>query len=165
MWQDMHHAEVISRCPYGKIGDRLWVREAWAVGNIYDNLKPSLICRDILDSEDHPRDKAPCGVRYPATQECVGIRVRSSIHMPRWASRITLEITEVRVERLREVNPENAIAEGIERVNCGWKDYSGKAQQWNNPTASFYSLWESINGFGSTNKNPWVWAVSFKRVE
>ena len=98
-------------------------------------------------------------------------RWRPSIHMPRWASRLTLEIVGVRVERLNEISEEDAIAEGIERDAAEFKNYNVKdvAFPWiggvGAASASYSSLWESINGPGSWEANPWVWVLEFKPVE
>jgi len=97
-----------------------------------------------------------------------------SIHMPRWASRITLEITSVRVERLQDISEADAIAEGIERLDyqgqTSWRDYSLN-DEWaaispmlDSPIASYKTLWESLNGKGSWDLNPWVWVIEFKKV-
>ena len=150
------------RCPYGQPGDRLWVRETF-------NGDPS---RGI-------------GYAYRATQpEMDGCPWVPSIHMPRAASRITLEITAVRVERLNKITKEDALSEGIERRPCDcahdgmlrevcphseykthFKDYADKENlSVVTPGYSFLSLWESINGPGSYHANPWVWVVEFKRV-
>ena len=83
-------------------GDRLWVRERWAVSTIYDGVAP--------------RDVAQCGVRYAATDERLGIKDRPSIFMPRWASRLTLTVTHVRVQRLQEISEADAKAEGVPRL-------------------------------------------------
>lgn len=161
IWQDMDHAEVISRCPYGQVGDRLWVREAWAVANIYDSVSPSSICADLPKGPRRP----PTKVLYPATDRIsAGVRCRPSIHMPRWASRITLELVDVRIEPLNEISYEDAEAEGIEPVGRGWRDYSGGAQLRMSGITSFQSLWQSINGVNSWTANPWVWVVEFRRV-
>jgi hypothetical protein len=96
-----------------------------------------------------------------------GWKWKPSIHMPRWASRITLEITEVRVERLQDISEEDAVAEGVEAwiktrepqfMQCRGifcEDYHRK---------QYADLWESINGRGSWAANPYVWAVTFKRI-
>jgi hypothetical protein len=81
--------------------------------------------------------------------------------MPRWASRITLEITEVRVERLQDISEVDAIAEGTPGSHGAIPGYGYNAT----PGEQYRWLWESINGLGSWEANPWVWAVSFKRVE
>jgi hypothetical protein len=124
-------------CPYGRIGDQLWVREAWA---------PKAI------------DPECTTVAYRATDdECNG-PWKPSIHMPRWASRILLEVTGVRVERLLDISESDAIAEGVEPLT-----HPGAVFR---PAASAYSdLWEQINGTGSWAANPWVWVVEFKVVK
>lgn len=126
-------------CPYGKPGDRLWVREAWRLREI---------------GEDWSRD-CGTGVAYRATDpDGRAEKWRSSLHMPRWASRITLEVTGVRVERLQDISHDDACAEGIESTRGGALACIERYRR----------LWESINGPGSWDANPWVWAVSFKRL-
>lgn len=137
-------------CPYGQPGDRLWVREAFAW------------------SKDDP---ARCEfVAYRATHGFPnGPKWKPSIHMPSWASRITLEITEVRVERLQDISEADAKAEGIKAMGVeadgGWHTEGGRHFHCTDPRQSYYSLWESINGPGSWGANPWVWTVSFKRIK
>ena len=143
------------RCPYGQPGDRLWVREAWAP----------------LFEED----TGFCGVRFAAggmaeEDKRAGEyldgtdRWRSPVCMPRWASRITLELVSVRVERLNEISEEDAIAEGIARFDGAWASYDKIMWRYTAPENSFRSLWQSINGPGSWAENPWVWVVEFRRV-
>jgi hypothetical protein len=88
---------------------------------------------------------------------------RPSIHMPRKFSRITLEITNFRVERLCEISEEDAIAEGVTPTSPLYGDSGGFVHQ--GGIEAFSKLWESINGPGSWEANPWVWVVEFKRVE
>lgn len=89
--------------------------------------------------------------------------MRPSLHMPRWASRITLEVTGVRVERLQEISEADARAEGLSTAPGGW--WSGAdGQAGATPRAAFALLWNSINGADSWNENPWVWVVEFRRV-
>lgn len=139
--------DVVLSCPYGQLGDRLWVRETWAK----QPNGQAIYCAD-LNSD---------GVsRWAATW-------KPSIHMPRWASRILLEIVSVRVERLQDISEDDAQAEGIaysERF-CGY--CIGEAEHFNShdPRQSYFSLWEAINGAGSVIANPWVWVVEFRRVE
>lgn len=152
----------IYRCPYGKPGDRLWVRERWAAPHAYDHLPPRLIPRDVH-------------FHYAATEDRGGLLWRPSIHMTRWASRLTLEITRIRVERLKEISREDAIAEGIERIGgdfscCPWRNYLLKpdahpTSHCSSPQYSYMTLWESINGKGSWDLNPIVWVVEYKRVK
>lgn len=146
------------------VGDVLWVRETWAVSSIYDGVKPSLV---------HPG----AGVLYAATQARSGSKDRPSIFMPRWASRITLEVTGVRVERLQDISEADAIAEGIEfavRPFNDWKlipgiwDFDGLlksgTQTTEPPAAIKYAyLWNSINANAGERwaDNPWVVAVTF----
>lgn len=135
-------------------GDRLWCRENWQTHCDMDHITP----RDL------PHDSA---VQYPATYDGWVSRVRPSIHMPRWASRITLIVTDVRVQRLQDISEADAIAEGIKKLPGGnedqWMDYpeGSSAAGWLQPVNSFDSLWESINGPGSWTENPFVYAVSF----
>jgi hypothetical protein len=95
---------------------------------------------------------------HPIYEHCVGRfgKTISPIHMPRWASRITLEITEVRVQRLQDISDEDALAEGIYPTMTGL--YLTSA------VAAYETLWESINGSDSWADNPWVWALTFKRA-
>ncbi len=144
--------------PYGQPGDLLWVREAWRVVDVADCFAP----REIT---------AASRIWYEADaphQPGAG-KLRPGMFMPRWASRITLEITGVRVERLQDISEADAIAEGIERSYDQWRDYRTD-QSVNYPSAatpieSYRTLWEQISGSGSWDTNPWVWAVDFKRVE
>lgn len=145
------------KCPYGHIGDRLWVRETWNtfdpwVGVFYAADDHSYGIGDD-DDADHiePHD----------------IRWRPSIHMPRWASRILLEVTDVRVERLKDISEEDAISEGIylfQGEGGGYKSARGE-QEHDTAVEAYADLWERINGPGSWDANPWVWVVSFKTLE
>lgn len=175
-----------ARCPYGEPGDTLWVRETWRSW--------AETCRD-----DHGDDECSphCNqtyVAYAATPRR-GFRPRPdgsaitylvegspleqnpkllgpwkpSIHMPRWASRLTLEVTGVRVEQLQDISEADARNEGIERHDATgcigwWRDYLNPRAACSSPRESFASLWESIHGANSWSVNPWVWVVSFKVV-
>jgi hypothetical protein len=117
-------------CPYGKPGYRLWVRESWYESPMTGECK------------------------YKAEGEVIGWRPRPSIHMPRWASRITLEVTGIRCERLQDISVDDCIAEGMDphpKAHIG-------------PYQEYHNLWESIHGEGSCDENPYVWVVEFKRV-
>lgn len=134
---------VIERaCPYGRPGDRLWVREAWSTHSRFDHMSPSaLTARSI---------------HYWADGEIVTGKRRPSIHMPRWASRILLEVVSVRVERIANITISDAICEG----------YDGSLSTPIDPSIEWFSQrWESIHGAGSWDKNPWVWVIEFKRIE
>lgn len=129
-------------CPYGRIGDRLWVRETWAWAGIA-SMPPSETYKQFLVYTTEGED--------PLAQW------RPSIHMPRWASRITLEVTDVRVQLLSQITLKDAIAEGVEydvSQPDGW------------PIERFHKLWDYLNakrGFGWST-DPWVWAITFKRL-
>jgi hypothetical protein len=165
LWPWSEDAELAEdfwhQCPFGEPGDRLWVRETWGA-------LPHMLGGFQRES-----------LRYRADGEYQNERDtwrwRPSIHMPRWASRITLEITDVRVERLQDISEADAIAEGIDGafVEGGryWRNYSLSdaeamcAPMLNFPTESYRTLWESINGPGSWDANPWVWVIEFKKLE
>ncbi|QGT82963.1 hypothetical protein [Pseudomonas coronafaciens] len=149
---------VSSDCPYGQPGDRLWVREAWQADAQVNEVAP----RELSHGEPirYPADGASrqtgCSMITPG-------KTRPSIHMPRWASRILLEITDVRVERLQEISRSDIRAEGLEcPPELASDDVSPNYRDWY--PAAWRELWESINGADSWNSNPWVWVVEFKRV-
>ena len=150
-------AQIIADCPYGQPGDRLWVREAWAADAQVDAIAP----RDLSQGEPifYPADGA---VRQTGCSMIAQGRGRPSIHMPRWASRILLEITDVRVERLQDITYEQAAAEGVHRGPLReWcaSDEGGACHKY--PVPAFRDLWQSVGG--DWEANPWVWVVEFKR--
>ena len=142
-------------CPYGQFGDRLWVREAWLADAQLDSIAP----RDLSQGEPimYPADKS---VRQTGCAMISQGRGPPSIHMPRWASRILLEITAVRVELLQDISEEQAEAEGV-----GFLRRAPDADETLTAAQLFECLWSSINGDESWNGNPWVWVVEFKRIE
>lgn len=167
-WVDT--SERIYRCPFGVPGDRIWVRETFQ-GPLFDfeqmeayqedssKFKKPEFCVYKADGKPAPEffdadDNLHCGWR-------------PSIHMPRWASRILLEITDVRVEQLKSISEEEARSEGVAQLREGfWKHYQpGWTQHQLSARGSFATLWESIYGFGEWDRNPWVWVIEFKRIE
>ena len=163
-----HENPIISAfCPFGKPGDRLWVRETWAA--VHFSIDPETgFADDWHGSHDIPPgdgggywSKLYAADSHPTDKEDRGFAWRPSIHMPRWASRITLEVTGVRVERLQEISESDAQAEGIDLggFRSGFDGIAGREH-----TIEFHSLWESINGPGSWDANPWVWVVEFRRL-
>lgn len=142
-------------CPYGKPGERLWVREAWAdLEQLSDgNYQRQAIYR-ADDIEQYGDEDEPVNVTAP------GMRWRPSIHMPRWASRILLEIVSVRVERLQAISDADAIAEGC----SGYRPDDDPFHDVE-PRDEYRELWEQINGAGSWDANPWVWVVEFRLIE
>lgn len=156
--------ELFVKCPYGAVGSRLWVRETWQVWTEFDGIKAS-------DLPEEMRAR----LNYPADGNVWDARLRPSLHMPRWASRITLEITKIRVERLNDISNEDAAAEGAygavlskTRLMDEAARFERRVFQSGSPVvtrrAEFAALWESINGEGSWDKNPWGWVIEFKRV-
>ena len=152
------------RCPYGQPGDRMWVRETWQV------VDGSERARRIVTDPSPSRG----WIEYAATVHPghePPPRWRPSIHMPRWASRILLEITAVRVERLQDISGEDAVAEGIARDGDGYERFhvdpdAPLGQSFTrNPVLAYRGLWEKINGVGTWDANPLVWVIEFKRVE
>lgn len=158
-------------CPYGQPGDRLWVREAWMPDPPRDGSWPHVAfdgCKphDMELIPEQYRTPKHCLYRADGHEKLTGWT--PSIHMLRWASRITLEITGVRAERLQDISEADCIAEGIEPRADGWAWYTGTDRDWTyttQPRTSYRSLWESINGHESWYANPWVWVVEFKRLE
>jgi hypothetical protein len=139
-------------CPYGSIGDILWVRETWLIFNGMYGYKAEV-----------------------TSEEAKKYKWKPSIFMPKKACRLKLKITNIRVERLQEITEDDAIAEGIEwglhmilnrpRFR-NYYSYPKDGGAWyHDPRDSYKSLWESINGKGSWEKNPWVWVIEFKRIQ
>ena len=146
-------------CPYGRRGDRLWVRETWVADAQVDAVAP----RDLSQGEpiQYPANGA---VRQTGCSMITQGKSRPSIHMPRWACRILLEITDVRVERLQDITYEQAAAEGVHRGPLReWcaSDEGGACHKY--PIPAFRDLWLSTGG--DWDANPWVWVVEFKRVQ
>lgn len=151
----LHHGNTawdMTICPYGRPGDRLWVREAHTFCPRLPSMKKWSHTPEearVIYGTDDVWMSGPYGPFQP--------KKRPSIHMPRWASRITLEVVAVRVERLNEITAGDCIAEGIieseapQYVFGLWEAYR--------------DLWESINGPGSWIANPWVWVIEFRRIK
>lgn len=149
----------VQKSPYGQPGDRLWVREnGWE--------RPERTPKMMREGADtwEPYYYDADGLHYSEVEDFKrwGFKRRPSIHMPRWASRITLEITAVRVERLQDISEADAIAEGCETaidVSGGWEYHAMGTYR-----DGYRLLWDKINGPGSWDTNPWVWVIEFNRV-
>ena len=147
MYDDDRATDHWVPCPYGQLGDRLWVREAidalcgCDAAYVADGKR-------LVDAHHDGWDVWRDGRNLP-------YRTIRSIHMPRWASRITLEITGVRVERLQDISETDTVAEGIPAGEVS-PDDAGRF--------AYRLLWESLHGLGSWDANPWVWVVEFKRI-
>ena len=149
--EDAEHAcDFWHPCPFGAVGDRIWVRETFAAFDA-DWKFPGR----PHDLKDGPWPN----IAYPASIAKVPPgTARPSIHMPRWASRITLEITDVRVERLASISDEDA---GKEGYPADPSPFGGRMDKW----LWFRQLWDGIYPEQSFKHNPWVWVIEFKRIE
>lgn len=156
-------------CPYGKPGDRLWVREnGWE--------RPERTPRMMREGADtwapYYYDADGISDAEAADLKAWGFTRRPSIHMPRKACRILLEVTGVRVERLHAITEADAIAEGVERTvtGDGWRWYADEDSELaglaprTSAIDSYRTLWEHLGGAGSWRANPWVWAIEFRKL-
>ncbi len=144
-------------CPHGQPGEHLWVRESWSAG------PTNTACLEPGETHGALRHPLITYLADGSTQQCheplhkiAFGKGRPSIHMPRWASRITLEIFSVRAERVQDISDTDCAREGITAAHCtfagGWKE-------------AYSDLWETINGPNAWRANPWVWVVEFKVVK
>lgn len=154
-WAHAEPGSAVMRCPYGQRGDRLWVRETWLTVNGDDTFYRADYMQDRAGDRAH------------------GVAWRPSIHMPRSRSRITLEVTGVRVERLQDISEADAVAEGVFRkvgttqLGDVVETATGGELIYAVPTQArkeYRRLWDTINGDGAWAANPWVWVVTFKKI-
>ena len=154
----------IASCPYGQRSDLLWVRETWRTDPARDGLKPREIPKGapILTMAD-------TGLAFPSP---LWGKVRPAIFMPRWASRLTLELTAERVERLQEISKEDAVSEGLVVVNNGYRLNGYGLPDWEqhecrfSPIDAYQRLWDSITAkWVPWASNPFVWVITFERVK
>jgi hypothetical protein len=145
-WDD---GEFGLKSPYGAPGDTLWVREAWRAWSQYDDWPPSRLPPGV-DVQYIADASAPWASRY-----------RSPRFMPRWASRITLEVKGVRVERLQDISEDDARAEGVKPLDYAAHHVAAGC----GARIAFEQIWNEINGPGAWEANPWVWVVAFERVK
>jgi hypothetical protein len=174
-------------CPYGRAGDRLWVKETWAVAAKHNTTKPTDLPERSMTiayrAGGHSCNDEAGWKSF--NEDASGLHIgqwRPSLFMRRWMSRLTLEITAVRVERLQEISEADAVAEGCDPSHgllgsdrlsgyegrLGFDVVNGKAvmrKEPSRPIQRYRWLWESVNGAGSWEANPFVWVVSFRRVE
>jgi hypothetical protein len=171
-WKMNNIQQLLKLAPY-QAGDILWVRETW---------KPKVFAGNKLNGFDYKADHVAWleknGQKFTKNSGCeTGEKWKPSIFMPRKAARIFLEVTNVRVERLQDISESDAIAEGVELVAENeifggekytgewYKNYGKEGYTFLRPIDSFRTLWESINGEGSWNSNPFVFVYEFKSVE
>lgn len=171
-------------CPYGQVGDSLWVRETWQYADWTEEGDPyvgyaadgkRILIQDYPEAWAKRLEEVWCELsdpkNYDIDNRAADRRWRPNIHMPRWACRILLEVTGVRVERLQDISEADCWAEGIEEVDGSLNDLKivelakrmGRCVDDAAPT--FAALWESISGPGSWDANPWVWVIEFRRIE
>lgn len=152
---DSIHTNFADYCPYGQPGDQLWVRENCAIGFTDE---AELACDYFADGERRWFERTIYNDSDRAWLTYINDGRRPSIHMPRWASRITLEITGIRVERLQEISDDDAEREGF--------IYYGETLAEPIPTDKFQDYWDKLNakrGY-SWESNPWVWCITFRRM-
>jgi hypothetical protein len=155
------------RCPFGSHGDTLYVREAYRTLAMWD----SLPMRGIPNPGNIPLKYEADGTINAPTPYPYG-KLRPSIFLPRWASRITLEITGVRVERLNNISEVDAKSEGIKVLplqsyddSSAWYQSAPGVHQDRTARGSFIQLWESLHGADSWDANSWLWVISFRRIK
>jgi hypothetical protein len=168
-WQDATSARFLELCPNGVPGDRLWVKETHALtgGSTPQEVRDADAADGVVYRVDNVaalftgRERDGRAVLAPTTFGDVVARWRPSIFMPRWASRITLEVTDVRCERLQSITLADAKAEGVQADPVG----IGDVLRMRSARDNYGEVWDSINGDGAWALNPWVWAITFKKVQ
>jgi hypothetical protein len=173
--QSLASLALACECPYGQPGDRLWVKETFYCDHCeYQGATAGLPALSDADKKLYLHYAADGDVRSQIP-ECEGTpKLKPSIFMPRWASRITLEIVSVRVERLQDISEADVVAEGVETsIGTGmiegetvyhFTTNSGYSRGKTGAVLAYQDLWESINGKCSWAANPWVWVVTFKKL-
>ena len=156
-------------CPYGQPGDRLWVRETFVQGWETTDGNPDQFNEDDTEKPKQTWYRATeTGLGWDNGDGIVNTPWKPSIHMPRTASRINLDIVSVRVERLQDISETDAKAEGAKFHDGHGIGHSGWRHDYKdvhiNARSSYARLWQEINGPSSWDLNPWVWVVEFKRV-
>ncbi|MFG7486350.1 hypothetical protein [Methylorubrum rhodesianum] len=176
LWNDLRDAEMRKCLPYA-VGDRLWVKENHYRTDDGDEEFAVYAC-DEAAVREHLAALDALPDSFPADTKARHRKLRPSIHMPRWASRLTLLVTDVRVERLNAISHADALAEGVEIESadppfyyvseispCSLTAVGVEEPGGRHAERSFGKLWEHINGAGSWDANPWVVAVSFQPFE
>lgn len=162
-WSEDHRQNLEQKitCPFGKVGDRLWVRETFKVVP-----RTAYAQSEGVQQVIKPNDNHDAAIFKAGWDRSKPGRWKPARHMPRWASRITLEITDIRVERLQDISEEDAVAEGFKYE--GWvptyndPDSGGDGNE-ALPSEKFADMWESI--YQNWDSNPWVWVIDFKVVK
>lgn len=168
-------------CPYGQIGDHLWVKEthflfgAWKRNGVTSTGKEKWKFHPHVMQQPKYLDNPPLNFKTSRDKENPGLPKwykRNSLFMPKWASRITLEVTAIRAEKVKEISEQDAMAEGVEfklpkitSAATGWKHCQSGFYNAKNASHSFFTLWEKINGEQSLESNPYVWVITFKNIK
>jgi len=159
----VRNEDMYIACPFGLKGDRLWVRETFRVHSRATDLATLVYKASEQQSWTQQTHRVPI---EKCNKPAVVDKWTPSIHMPRWASRITLEITGVRVERLQAISEQDAAAEGCTFEALRFKPGTREVEEMGHTAVyQFGGLWQSIYGADSWQANPWVWVIEFKRVE
>lgn len=155
-----NNPKIKNTCPFGKIGDLLWVRETWRPDCAIMKKPGSrkITCPAIRFKVGEGR--LHLGGKDKPQLDRIDGKWKPSIHMPRWASRLTLEVTDIRVERIQNISKKDAIAEGV--LHCVNMFHAEPNWDEDDDESMFQELWESINGKDSWKANPWVWVIEFK---
>lgn len=174
-WYGSGRGDVLP-APYGQPGDRLWVRETWALvrPQVYDSFTNDW--SDPHGWEGPAPKERPSGYAlafaaddHPSHFDDRGFHWRPSIHMPRWASRLTLDVVRVRVERLQDISEADAQVEGVERLTGSlsslFRSYTSPAIGLATARESFRTLWHALHGRESWDANPWVWVIEWAPLD
>lgn len=145
-WNDLRHRELLDYLPF-KVGDMLWVREGWGWSE---------------NASMTPSPEYPQFLRYRSTDVAIAVEWRSPIHMPRWASRVTLKVSAVKVERLHDITHEDALAEGVRWTGTSY--YVKDGTFFHTASKAFQSLWASIHGPSSWEANQFVTVITLEMV-
>ena len=166
-WQDYRHKDLLARVAPHKVGQRIWVKETWHLCHTKDQGGYCYRADSACDDSGERHGQWIVGVFH-----AFPVRWKPSIHMPRWASRITRLVTEVRIQRVQDISEEDAIAEGIHELwlqqgqsGAWWTgDESNPRVRERTPINAYRSLWEFLYGPGSWALNPWIWAYTLEEV-
>lgn len=179
-------AREVFTCPYGEPGDRLWVKEAWSLPQKHDDKTPNELWQHLTERgqgvtvfyrENGAWADSRPSKPFAVLSSQVGLpdwcgRIRSSMFMPRWASRTLLEIKEIRAERVQSISREDAIAEGMNTLEVPIASLNGEPATGSviDPRVKYAFLWDNLNGDRDGGKlvwrqNPWCWVIVFERIQ
>lgn len=174
VWGDYTQERFLQFCPQGQPGDRLWVKETWGVRISHSCAMDACDCADVVVTyaaggdgdvrfvSEYDIGAHPSGEQWLLPKAALAGKNVSPLFMPRWASRITLEVTSVRAERLHDITEEDAKAEGVDAIGINAIPRNGTLCY----RDDFAQIWDIINGKrASWALNPWVWVIEFRRIE